>query len=87
MTAPINGVRLDDFTSGKSEVRGLSHTKHNHGPADGPRPTHLQMDQGPPTKRVEGGQWAAGAPALVSLPSVHGCPFDAAPHLGLAGEG
>lgn len=35
-----NGVRLDGFTSGKSEGRGLPHTKHKHGPADGLRPRH-----------------------------------------------
>ena len=88
MIAPINGVRLDDFTSGKSAVRGLPHSKHKQGPADGPRPTHRP-------KRVEGGQAAAGASrsrlpafcALASLPSVRGCPLDAAHRLGLAGEG
>ena len=80
MTAPIDGVRLDGFTSGKSEVRGLPHTKHKHGPADGPRPTHQP-------NRVGVGQEAACASCSPSLPPVHGCPFDAAHHLGLAGEG
>ena len=34
-----NGVRLDGFTSGKSEGRGLPHTKHKHGPALLPKET------------------------------------------------
>lgn len=58
MTTPINGVRLDDFTFGKSEVRGLPHSKHKHGPAEGPRPT--------PAK--EGGRGTVGSRCLLLSP-------------------
>ena len=49
----------------------------------------LQMDQGPHTSQRgwKGDSRQPVPPALASLPSVHGCPFDAAHHLGLAGEG
>ena len=49
----------------------------------------LQMDQGPHTgqRGSKGDRQPPAPPALASLPSVRGCPLDAAHRLGLAGEG